>query len=210
VRWQVGRILDRSAYLGRMPRGLARRRIRLFWEGYAARIHAEWGHDHDDYSVLADILRRHGVHSVLDVGCGSGRLFPLYRDAGVGQVLGVDLAAEALALAAHTFPDVPTRRLAVEDLPADLGHWDLVVSNRVLQHVPAQAIAGVVERIAGLGRLVYVNELSDTDDLNEEFFMTRHDYRRLFDAAGLEPIDEGRLGAQTWLLFGAVAAGGAP
>jgi SAM-dependent methyltransferase len=203
LRWRLMHGLDVLAYRGLLPHSLAERRITRFWEDYARPIHETWGHDEADFAVLADILRRHGVRSVLDLGCGSGRLFDLYRAEGVTEILGVDIAAEALALARQEHPDVPTLQCRVEALPADIGQWDLVVSNRVLQHVQANEIVAVVGRISAAGRCVYINELSDTDPITEEFFMIRHDYPPLFAAQGYVQLAEGMLGRQTWRLFGA-------
>jgi SAM-dependent methyltransferase len=67
---------------------------------------------------------------VLDAGCGSGRtLDDLER---YGRVSGLDLSAEAVAVARERHPDV--RHGQVEAIPFDDGSFDLVTCLDVLEH----------------------------------------------------------------------------
>jgi SAM-dependent methyltransferase len=67
---------------------------------------------------------------VLDAGCGSGRtLDDLER---YGRVSGLDLSAEAVAVARERHPDV--RQGRVEAIPFDDGSFDLVTCLDVLEH----------------------------------------------------------------------------
>lgn len=53
--------------------------------------------------------------TILDAGCGTGKYFDVLSSAGHG-VFGVDQSQEMLALARERRPDVPTERIAVQDL----------------------------------------------------------------------------------------------
>ena len=53
-----------------------------------------------------------------------------------------------------------------------------------------------------IARRVYVNELTHSDELDEEFFMFRHDYEALFAEAGLHRLESGPIGRQTYYLYG--------
>lgn len=190
------------AYGGLLPAAWRRRLIARFWESKAEVIHAEWGGGKEDYGALGEVLRRYRPDRLLDAGCGSGRLFPLYQQCGVGHVVGVDLSETALDLARRTFPNADLRRAGLTELDFADGSFDLCVCNRVLQHIPADDIRAVVGSLSRMGRRVYVNELTDSDRIDEAFFMRRHDYRKLFTEVGLDCLESGLIGKQTYFVFG--------
>jgi hypothetical protein len=72
----------------------------------------------------------------------------------------------------------------------------------VLQHVQPGEIARVLEKLATMGKHLYINELTDSDGLEETFYMFRHDYRALLERNGFAVASSGRIGKQTWYLFG--------
>ena len=75
--------------------------------------------------------------SVLDVGCGVGSWLSAWRDAGVGDVMGLDGDyVQGLELV------VPTECFSICDLtvPVDLGRrYDLVESVEVAEHLPIES-----------------------------------------------------------------------
>ena len=194
------------AYSGLLPATWRRRLIAQFWENKAAAIHAEWGSGRDDYAVLGQVLARYRPVSLLDAGCGSGRLFPLYQQCGVQQVVGTDISESALEIARHAFPHVELRCVSLTDLTFADNAFDFCVCNRVLQHVPPEEIRGVVSKLAHISRWVYVNELTDSDELDQAFFMRKHDYRTLFGDVGLDCLENGAIGKQTYFVFGRAEA----
>jgi SAM-dependent methyltransferase len=204
-RW-AGRIRFRAAQVGRaflyrLPVPWGRHYLRTLWDGKAEMIHATWGEDQHDFDVIGRLIDIHRAESLLDVGCGSGRLFRLYKERGVGRVMGVDISRKALDIARRRHPEVPTTLAAVEDLPVEDLRFDLAICNRVLQHVPSLQIRKVVARLARSARRVYVNELSATEGEPENFYMVRHDYVALFGQQGCRLIDEGQIGAQRYQVF---------
>src|SRR6185369_4842488 len=68
---------------------------RVFWDGLAAHVHSHWGYDEYDFSVVTKCIETVGAESVLDVGCGSGRLFPLFIEQRV-EFCGCDISPAAL------------------------------------------------------------------------------------------------------------------
>ncbi|MFN8059057.1 MAG: class I SAM-dependent methyltransferase [Vicinamibacterales bacterium] len=185
----------------RLPLPGSRRFVEHLWEDQAEMIHSRWGDDRHDYAVIGRLLDRYRPQSVLDVGCGSGRLFGLYADRGIPTVLGVDISQRGLDIARRRFPNVPTIHSRLEELTLPGRSFDVVICNRVLQHVPPRAIRHVVERLCSMGRCVYVNELAASDEQPENYYMVRHEYRPLFEARGFAVLDEGRLGDQTYQVY---------
>ncbi|MBI5949006.1 MAG: methyltransferase domain-containing protein [Chloroflexi bacterium] len=182
-----------------------RRARRWYWELRTPDLHRQWNEDRSDFAVLRQIIKDREVQSLLDLGCGSGRLFPVYEEAGLKEVLGVDIAGRALALANRLHPGIPTLRSKAEDL--DPGRrFDLVVVHRVLQHLPEETLPTVVERMTQIARkAIYINEISESDHANLKGarYIFEHDYIPLFSARGWLLAERGIVPAtrQTYLVF---------
>ena len=70
------------------------------------------------------------------MGCGTGWFTEALSH--VGQVTGIDLSEEAIAIARASFPGVDYVAGDVYQLPFPAGHFDLVVSQEVIAHVEDQ------------------------------------------------------------------------
>ncbi|MEM7113048.1 MAG: methyltransferase domain-containing protein [Chloroflexota bacterium] len=77
---------------------------------------------------------------VLDIGCGTGDLTHLAKTAvgELGHVIGIDAAAEMIAVAQEKYPEGDFRLAAVEQLPFPDNSFDVVVSSLVLHHLPGE------------------------------------------------------------------------
>src|SRR5262249_35593290 len=105
------------------------------WETLAPIIHQRYGYLSHDYSVLGDIIRQTGARSVLEIGCGSGRLLPVYLLHAMNPIWLQDISASALNICRQRF--LPQKHIRYFE--GGLEHMtvsptvDLVVSNKVLQ-----------------------------------------------------------------------------
>ncbi len=178
---------------------------RWYWELRTPDLHRHWGEDRADFTVLSDILGRYHPQSVLDLGCGTGRLFPLYKEAGIRKVLGVDIAGRALGIASRLYPGVPTQRVRAEKLRTH-ERFDMVVINRVLQHLLPENLPAALDRVTSIGsNAIYINEIgkSDTANLTGARYMFEHDYVPMLAARGWCLSEQGEIpgSRQTYLLF---------
>lgn len=76
------------------------------------------------------------INKVLDIGCGDGRVFPLYKDVGVKEenIYGVDIDPKLINIAKGDFPKA---NLTVGDIkkPINPGdNFDLIISIHVLHY----------------------------------------------------------------------------
>ena len=98
--------------------------------------------------------------SILDVGCGEGRLGRYLQPA---SYTGVDFSAELLAFAAENYPATYSERdLSQPNCLAGLGHFDGVCCLATMQHVPGEhnrvrLLAEMAEHLTPKGRLVMAN-----------------------------------------------------
>ena len=121
---------------------------------------ARWKHRRDEELVLA-LLARSGPHaSVLDLPCGTGRLFPALARA-APLVLGADLALEMMQAGRAARPEarVPLFQADALRLPLAAQSVDALVSLRFLFHFePAERVAMLAEfaRVARRAVIVQV------------------------------------------------------
>lgn len=177
--WLTSRFIPELAYRGLLPRSSERNVVTQLWNEMAPWIHETWGRRPYD-PKLPDLIRRHNISSILDVGCGSGWLFPMYQELGLKDVVGVDISERALELANQDYPNIKTICCRFEEMEFPHKRFDLAISESSLQHVPRHNIALVLQKLCSFCRLVYVKELTDHHPQKEEFFMHKFDYSLLF------------------------------
>lgn len=200
AKWRLTEIYKKLSYRLTVP--WSKDFVRNFWNDQAEMIHDRYGHLDHDHQVLCHLFETYQPGSILDVGCGSGRLFGIYAQYGIQDVVGIDISDRALVLANQRFPGVPTICKSIEDLEFPSHRFDMAICNRVLQHVPPLHVSAAVEKLCSWCNIIYINELSNTDDLNENFYMMCHDYVSLFSKQNFTMLDHGTLGLQTYQVYG--------
>lgn len=97
---------------------------------------------------------------VLDVGSGTGYGTAHLRRSGAAEVVGVDRDRKSVAYAATRYAGSGLRFLVAdaEELPADLGYFELAVSSNVFEHLPApaRALESLVRHLSPDGTFVLV------------------------------------------------------
>jgi SAM-dependent methyltransferase len=163
--------------------------ITFEWDGFveAPTIPLLFGRHHYESQVIRELLGPGPAGRVLEIGCGFGRLSPVFAELATEHV-GVDINAEALAAARATYPALEFREASVTDLPFDDGSFDVVVTWTVLQHLPPglvdDALAEVRRVLVPAGRVLLCEETFDPDG------RTHHSWHRPpeFYAEALAPL----------------------
>ncbi|MFV0492701.1 MAG: class I SAM-dependent methyltransferase [Pseudorhodobacter sp.] len=113
--------------------------------------------------VLAHILQElQGARTVLDVGCGSGRLARALVRAGF-DVTGID--PQPLNQAREICPDAHFIEASAAAMPFDAGSFDAVVFLNSLHHIPAkvmkEALSEAARCLVDKGRLIVIEPLAE-------------------------------------------------
>src|SRR4029450_6889482 len=107
---------------------------------------AQWGEIEDTHRAFVErfLTRLPPAGRVLDAARGLGKYFPMVLASG-RSLLGVDHAGGSLAIAAAKFPQVPTERHDLQELPYR-GGFDGVLCVDAMEFVPPEEWPPVMER----------------------------------------------------------------
>lgn len=122
------------------------------------------------FSAVADSLHLAGHEALIDLGTGPGLLalgFAPY----VGRIVGIDpepaMIAEARRAAAAAKVEFPLLEGRAEDVPADLGPFDLIAIGRALHWLDRDATLAAFDRIlAPKGRILICGSSPFADEKN--------------------------------------------
>jgi len=187
---------------------------KMYWDIATKGIDSRWRLSQHDYGVLTRVVEMYRPSRVLDIGCGTGRLFPLLQSKGISVIVGLDVSRRAIEMARARHKGVLLVQCSLEDLSLPESSFDLILSNRVLQNLPPSLIDTIISKLCRLSPLIYINELTESDGLDTRGSGFKHDYKRIFSRLGYEVDAYGLIrapaspGFQTYYVFRHRNAGG--
>jgi len=129
-------------------------RTRLAYDTVAASYHellrdhlAEKVYDRAVLSAFAEQVRGLDNHSVVDAGCGPGRIAAYLAAAGL-DVRGIDLSPAMVSVAQNAYPSIHFAVGSLEALDASPGSLGGIVAWSSLIHTPPERRAAVLESFA--------------------------------------------------------------
>lgn len=162
------------------------------WDRRADGVFERWRHERGDFELLGSRLPD-PLDSVLDLGVGYGRLWPVYRHA--GRIAGVDISARMLELARRVLPPhagVEFVRAPLWELPFQDGAFGAALSVRTLNHLHPKDLPAALQEIHRVcaGRLILLEARCVAVDPRLEF---QHDYPGALVQAGFTLMEHQRL-----------------
>lgn len=147
--------------------------------------------------AIVDLLSSLEFESVLDVGCGPGRLASLIRGIRpTATYTGIDVSRHVLRLAEVRWPGGEFVQTTLAGFRPRGRKWDLVIASEVLMHVPPADLARSVALLRSMSsrHVVTLDWTAPGHGASHNF---RHDYRAAFASAGLRLLSSRPLGRQT-------------
>lgn len=99
-----------------------------------------------------------GGDKVLDLGCGNGRFYPIFKSKGV-DYLGIDTSSKLIEIAKATYPEARFEVSSIELMPNK--SFDKVFSIAILHHIPSHEF-----------RLKFLKEIKRTLKNNGNLILT--------------------------------------
>jgi SAM-dependent methyltransferase len=140
------------------------------------------------------LIRRHGIESVLEVGCGDGANLADMKVTAVG----VDVNQTALEIAHRR--NVDTMLCEATDLPFPDSSFDLVLTFGVLIHISHVDLGQAMREIRRVSRrFVFCGEYLGDDEVSYRGGMLwRRDYGALYRDMGMKLRERGSLLGEPW------------
>ena len=156
-----------------------------FFDGLAE----EWDlyADGDDDGVIEVILDRASVSAgdrVLDVGCGTGRLFPYYLRRKVSSLTGIDVSPKMIEIAKRKFPEGITLICADAQEYGFEERFDRIVVYNAFPHFPdpEKMICSLAEHLNKGGTLTIAHGQS-REEINRRHSMMHSDVSHVLMSA---------------------------
>lgn len=155
-------------------------------------------------SIISRQIKKHNPSSLLEVGCGPGRLFPVYID--VSEVTVVDFSywmlRRAIALKREKGYNYNIFKMDARHLLFLDDSFDMVVTSNVLLHIPHRTIENVVSEITRVckGVIVCVEYFEEKQSEVSDFCFL-HDYPLLFGDIGCNLIEEKKVRFEAQKLY---------
>ncbi|MFQ5568034.1 MAG: class I SAM-dependent methyltransferase [Rhodothermales bacterium] len=97
--------------------------------------------------------------TVLDLGCGKGRVSRLAQERGTKETVGIDISAAMLKAAAEALPTARWVQGSVLDLPFEAASFDVVVGALMMGHVqPLERALAEVARVLRPGGFLVLSD----------------------------------------------------
>ena len=132
---------------------------------------------------IAEQLRE--CHSVLDIGCGSGKLSGAIAAVGVPDVWGIEASLYQLKIASRDFPDIKLVHGLAERTPFEDGRFDGVAACFLFHELPTDvqdAVLAEMRRVLKPGGRIVISEPS-AEQLHNRSFVSlwrRHGWRGIY------------------------------
>jgi SAM-dependent methyltransferase len=105
---------------------------------------------------VANLLQRHTVRTVVDVGCGDWQMWPSGTFDGIDKYLGVDIVESVIENNKAAFPASRYGFRTGDATSMTLPKGDLLLCKEVLQHLPNADVFGFLEDAVRACRIVVV------------------------------------------------------
>jgi len=184
-----------------MPENASLHQMLAYWEARAPHYSCDDVFGRNIVKAYLDKLR---PKSLIEVGCGNGELFPMYRN--VAYVVAVDWSVNMLQRAElrksrHYMPNVHIKRHDITRFSPS-GHYDIALTRTVLMHIPPEHIEKTVRHIVKVADAFIIFEYYESvllHPLSPHCWL--HNYIPLFESNGCHMVEAYQRPDQPQVLF---------
>ena len=167
----------------------------LYWNLRAKEIDRKWGANTGDFDTLEKIIKNNNSQTILDIGCGSGRLFKLYKSLNIPEVIAQEISVDAIKICQNRYPELNYvyELKEIKNLTYSENYFDLIISNKVLSAVLPSEINEVIKKLAFISKTIYINEPMEDDPIKESNNWFKHNYTSIISKYGFSILEEGNI-----------------
>lgn len=128
----------------------------------------------------------------------------MYKSLNIFEVVAQDISGTAIKLCQDTFTELDYRYELknIEELTYPENYFDLIISNKVLSAILPNKIDNTLEKLAFMGKNIYVNEVMDDDFIRSSNNWFKHNYDPIMFKLGFNVSEKGSIvKGQTWKLY---------
>lgn len=166
-----------------------------FWNLRSRDINDSWFDDDADYQIMRRVIQSTNSRSCLEIGCNGGR-FSRFLVNDLDHLTCQDISSTAVELCRKAIPAELHGKVRfdegyIESLYDDVvdGHFDLMISNRVLSALKPAEILMTLDTLARTSRHLLINELLPGEP-GATYYWFAHDYDDLLVRFDFERTEE--------------------
>lgn len=178
--------------------------LQLLADNYMRRSHEYWNERSQHYdspapdvlgrNILASYIRKYRPKSLVEVGCGTGQLLPIYAGQYGGvtipRVVGADwtdgmLSKSKLRIERHEYDNIELKKLNIvtDALPEK---FDVAVTRTVLMHISEEDIENACKHLTEMADRLFLFEFYDPLAPRLEWHNFHHEYPLILRKFGFE------------------------
>jgi SAM-dependent methyltransferase len=129
-------------------------------------------------SIVSSYLKKLKPKSLIEVGCGTGQLFPLYKD--IPRVVACDWTNGMLAQSKKRIDRHEIQNVTLKKLDITKDHlsekFDIALTRTVLMHLPEEAMDAACGNMAAMADTVVLFEFYEPNAPGLEWHCFHHEY----------------------------------
>lgn len=142
--------------------------------------------------LVVSTLKRHArkSHSILEIGCGTGRNLVALKQAGFKKLCGIEISPKTVAVGRQAFPEYEDIQViigAAEKVIDEVGDFDVIYTSGLLMHIPPEH-EWLFERMSQKARKVIMTNEGESLRAVSEHAWNR-DYKVIFEALGWREVE---------------------
>lgn len=128
----------------------------------------------NEYPMIIDIMKLYKPNKVLEIGIGSGRFLHIYKNNNIINVVGQDIAEQALEICKRNFPEYIFTNKEIYKLEFDTNEFDVCIANRVLSAIPKELINNVLDILCKISKAIMLNEYTQNEYIGDSSYWLLH------------------------------------